>query len=618
MRSPDTLQRSEHSTQATLSRTRTWAAIIVTVSLFVRLLHCAAISDSGFLKFPIYYEQSDMFAFWEWAQRIAAGDWLGRDTYHPYFDWMKQLGPLDQWYQWWGGKNIFHQAPIYPYFLAMLLTFTHSLTAVTCTQLVLGSFQPLVLFFLARRLFQDDRVAVISGLLAALYGPFVFFQGAILRDWLLPMVEPFILLMILRALDRKSLGAWLVAGVVMGVAALVKETTLALSGLALLWTLFQFRTSWRQAARPFALVSLGVLLGLSPLIIRNAVVGAPLLAISVQGAGNLIVGLNPAEAAAGQVTKPSDLSRMISQRSGSSALAALRELLYEYRGDYSPLIHHELQKVRALIDPAEVADNLSYSYGQELSPILRFLPTYGLIFPLGAAGLLILLFRRPAVSLLFIYLSAACAVQLVTFVVARFRLSLVPVLLLGASYVLVHAWEHYRATRLWHLAAITGGVMAITAVQQWVMPIVGPSHDLRLAEYLHAAEAYSVEGRYALAVDEVARFRIRAASSAAHALQVDVASALESDYQLQWAEALLALNDAAAARTHLLAAEKAFARQTSFADLPYSLAVIYLQLGESDHAASLFRQFLARAPNDPLAEDARYKLKELSPVEGRR
>ena len=52
-----------------------------------------------------------MSAFWHWAQSILAGDWLG--------------------------KEIYHQAPLYPYLLAVVLAVKNSPTFAIGAQLLL-------------------------------------------------------------------------------------------------------------------------------------------------------------------------------------------------------------------------------------------------------------------------------------------------------------------------------------------------------------------------------------------------------------------------------------------------------------------------------------------------
>ena len=171
--------------------------IIVALGLLFRLIHFQALADTAFLKIPLIYTQSDMYAFWEWAQEILDGDLLGRNTYHFYYNWMGELASQETWYRWWGGKEVFQQAPLYPYWLAGILALSNiSIEFVIFLQLVLGSLHPLVMYYLARRVF-NENVGLIAATFTAIYGPFIFNQGALLRDWIPPILEPLALLALL-------------------------------------------------------------------------------------------------------------------------------------------------------------------------------------------------------------------------------------------------------------------------------------------------------------------------------------------------------------------------------------------------------------------------------------
>ena len=105
-----------------LSRTgKIVLALILVGTLGLRCLH---LYDR--LQSPLAHPEeltsmssTDIAAFATWAKQIAAGDVLCRDTYHPYMDWMTQIAPLTTFERWWGGKEIYHQSPLYPYLLAV-------------------------------------------------------------------------------------------------------------------------------------------------------------------------------------------------------------------------------------------------------------------------------------------------------------------------------------------------------------------------------------------------------------------------------------------------------------------------------------------------------------------
>src|SRR5262249_48731303 len=116
---------------------------IVIVALVVRFAHFATIAGTAFPKFPLTFDQSDMNTYWEWAHKILAGDWVGRETYHPAFNWMEGIAPQETWYRWWGGKAIFQQAPLYVYWVAAVLAVSRqSIEFISLVQLIVGAFQP--------------------------------------------------------------------------------------------------------------------------------------------------------------------------------------------------------------------------------------------------------------------------------------------------------------------------------------------------------------------------------------------------------------------------------------------------------------------------------------------
>src|SRR5262249_34548281 len=121
--------------------------IIFFVALTVRLVYLWQIHDSPFFSTLM----GDARAYDAWAQRIAGGDWIGRD--------------------------VFYQAPLYPYALGVLYAIAgRSLVVVRICQAVLGSIACGLLGAATARLF-TPRTGLGAGLLLALYAPAIFFDG---------------------------------------------------------------------------------------------------------------------------------------------------------------------------------------------------------------------------------------------------------------------------------------------------------------------------------------------------------------------------------------------------------------------------------------------------------
>src|SRR5262249_39246530 len=290
------------------------------------------IEDTAFPDLPLLLNQTDLFSNVEWPRTILGGDWLGRSTYHPYFNWMRERGTAEAWYRWWGGQMILQQAPLYPYWVAgWSAILGESLRWVRLVQLVLGALDSLVICWLARRLC-DVRVGLLAAAMTALYGPFIFHQGALLRDWLPPILEPLALLAIVRARDTDRLRDWLLAGGALGVALLAKETLLLFLPLLALWLFVQYGYAWRNACLAGAALILGLTVMLSPVFIRNAMVGAPLLALSNRAAEGFIEGNAPDSQSVG-FNVPDSLPGIL-ERANGHFTAVVYETLRLYKGDW--------------------------------------------------------------------------------------------------------------------------------------------------------------------------------------------------------------------------------------------------------------------------------------------
>ena len=91
---------------------------------------------------PLFYNLAgDARTYDEWAQQIAAGEWLG--------------------------AGVFYQAPLYPYFLGFLQTFVgNDLWFIRLIQITIGSLSCALLFVAGRALF-SRAIGVAAGLILA-------------------------------------------------------------------------------------------------------------------------------------------------------------------------------------------------------------------------------------------------------------------------------------------------------------------------------------------------------------------------------------------------------------------------------------------------------------------
>ena len=505
--------------------------IVISGALVVRLLHFWFISQTAFPKLTFRLTEFDMYATWQWAQTIIAGDILGKNTYHPYSSWVKDIAPVETWYRWWGGKEIFQQTPLYPYFVAALAAVSNSsINFILLVQLTIGAAHPLIIFFLGRRLF-GETAGLIAAALTAFYGPFIFYQGTLLRDWLPPILEPAALLLLLKAKDRGAWADWILAGAVIGVAILTRESAVLLLPIALLWLLWELDWNVSRLVKSGAAVLIGVFVAVSPLIARNLIVGAPPLALSNRTAETLIEG----NAAVTEEFVDVRYIKRIMERSGGRISSVVREVIESYHGDFTAALDKYGTKLRAILGPVDIPDNLNYYYGREISPPLAFgTVSFSFIFPFGVLGFI--LSRRS--WLLMLYGLTVLATLLILPAFGRYRLTLAPVVILYAAagaVWLTEAWQ--RNGPRWFLACIAAA--AAIGILQYIMTPSLPLNVSRLhggIEYTTSTSVYRDEKRFDRAAAELQKLESVARDYPGGESLVPVARLRQRAIYMDWAK----------------------------------------------------------------------------------
>ena len=185
---------------------------IFLVALAVRLVHVWQLRASPFFDVLL----GDAHGYDEWARRIAGGEWIGRD--------------------------VFYQAPLYPYFLgAIYAVVGHSLFAVRVIQALIGSASCALLALAGRRFF-SPTVGSVAGLGLALYAPAVFFDGLLQKSVLDVFFLSLALWFVSRLLDEPTeRRLWLSLGLAMGALSLTRENALVFIVVILAWCLLLVR-----------------------------------------------------------------------------------------------------------------------------------------------------------------------------------------------------------------------------------------------------------------------------------------------------------------------------------------------------------------------------------------
>ena len=186
----------------------------------------------------------------------------------------------------------------------------------------------------------------------------------------------------------------------------------------------------------------------------------------------------------------------------------------------------------------------------------------------------------------------------------RYRLTLVPVLLMYAAVGLIWIFNAFREKRFLRAAGGVGLILAVAVIQHAWIPLgtsdgYGPG-----AGYLPAARVYAVEGRFDRAVAEMVRLRQEAGQAPRSAGMVLDAFLLGRDYRPLWAKQLIEHGRRGEARQQVDQAA-AYTRIAELSYPQYNLGLLYLKLDESEKAKEAFDRFLGLEPEGSRADDVR-------------
>jgi tetratricopeptide (TPR) repeat protein len=377
-----------------------------------------------------------------WAKQIAGGDWIG--------------------------DRVFFMGPLYPYFLALVYkALGPDLVAVKLIQGFLGGLTAGLTFLLAREAF-GIVAGLIAGFLAALYVPFIFYDSSILFPVLATLLNAAMLYFLYRGITRGASNSFLLAGVLAGLSAAGNASVLAFGPLAVAFILLSGKAALKIRLQRALLLAAGVAAVVIPITIRNAVVGHDFVPLTSNAGLNFFIGNNQkstgayvkpeeldvyedpegkaiAEAAVGRELKPSEVSGYWRERAmgfvrgnpGAFASGLLRKAFYFWSVYEVPQIEH-------------------LPFEKRYSWLLRIpSPSFGIVCPLGILGVFLALRRRREAWLLLLFILAYSFTIITFFVVARYRLPMVPALMVFAAYT-VCWWVRAGTGRRYKDLAISG------------------------------------------------------------------------------------------------------------------------------------------------------------------
>lgn len=432
-------------------RERGYLLAIFLVAFVLRIAYVFQISSAPFFDQPM----GDSQLYLDRALEISNGDWLGREVF-------------------------FHSSPPYPYFMALCLGFGRgSLMPLYVVQALLGAANCVLIALLARRVSGGRTAAMgVAGFMAAAYGLLAFFDGDLLMIFMTLFFVDVALLLLIEARDTGRVRWAVAAGVAFGMGALDKVNLLVFAPFAMWFLAADMRVQverWNIRLAGAFLAALA--LTIAPVTVRNWVVGHDLVLVSSNSGVNFFIGNNPeadgsflappasglqdpwlyesslavATKALGHPAKPSEASSYWTDR----ALSFFAEQPLAALG----LLGH---KAKLFLNAYEIPGHMNFYYVRsEHAPVLRWMFVgFGLVAALAVAGITLRTGRKrdDATRLLVAFAVVYSCTVIAFFVTERYRLPIVPILIVFAALSLVGAWDAWRARRWGSLAWWTGAI----------------------------------------------------------------------------------------------------------------------------------------------------------------
>ena len=417
--------------------------------------------------------------------------------------------------KWIGDDASFHSSPAYPYFLALVYAvFGHSYTAVRIIQSLIGIGSCTLIFFITRKLIGSPQ-AIISGLIAALYAPSVYFDSELLMISLVVFASLSALALLLTYSERGHAWLSLAAGACLGFGALGKPNLLLFLPAAIFWIWWSAGRLGRprRAGRAAALLACGTAIMIAPITIQNYVVAQDFVLTSSNGGINFFIGNN--EEALG--TFRIDYS-MRADLYGGSKRYAERALGRELRPSEvsSFWFHKGLEFIRnnpgrelwllgrkflLFWNAFEIPNHYNFYFFRRISNLLRLDPVlFAWVVPFGFLGIFVLRSAWRKHLLLYLFAAAYLVSLLPFFVTSRYRLPVVPVMMIFAGHGLYWLWGKLVAKNRRGLAApLVVLALALVVVN---LPIV----DVSFAhQYAILGAVYRDRGDYAQAAEQFRR-----------------------------------------------------------------------------------------------------------------
>jgi len=520
---------------------------------------------------------------------------------NPYFDYpIMDENYHDVWAQEIAEGNVFvnvpfYRAPAYPYFLGFIYSiFGHGYYIPRLIGIIIGSLSCVLIYLVGKELFKPN-IGILAALLACFYSMFLYFDSMLLTTNLEVFFCLFGILWLLFWLKTKKNLHLVLFGILWGLASITRPNFLIFVPIFVFYLLFSFNKEPLKKRLQFVIIFfIGVVPALVAVILINIFAGKDTVWVAWNGGINFYLGNNQ-YANGWSATSPEldatwwggyrDAIIIAEQKMGQKLLPSQISNYWFKQGfdyivskplDWAGLM---LKKIYLMFNSFEISNNQNIQSFILFSPLMRIpLLNYGLIISLAIWGIVCSDKKRVVIIIFLFMLSYALSIVLF-FVNARYRMPLVPFLLIFAAVAVLWIIQKFVEKKYKH------AVLSIFIIGGLFVFANSDFYGTHSVDYnriqVSLGNRFSESGEYNRAVQEFKK---------------------ALDYNPQNTDALNALGTTYIMMGKPYDAMRVFRESIHInnnADALCKLGVIYFQFGWMDSAQSCFNDAMIMGSTNP-------------------
>ncbi|MEK6590638.1 MAG: glycosyltransferase family 39 protein [Nitrospinota bacterium] len=389
---------------------------LIILYLFIFAITIRGIYFYGFMDNPFFDFISpafDQINFDKGAIGFASGDILARG----------------------GGEQY---SPLYKYFLGIIyLIFGRNFYAIWSVQFFIGALSSVFMYLITVRLF-NNRVAAICSLFYAMYGPNIFYEGKLIRESLTEFLSIISFYYLLRYKEDTGLRYAILSSAFLSLLVQCRPNTVLIFPFVLfyLYAVILRNLSIRLKIKHISIfLSFFILVG-TPLMIRTVMVHNKFVFYDASGPKTILTGNLPEYSGVGWEDELDVVAvrNSINQDDYKEVVKYIFKRLYSSPVDYIKLYG---RKIYWFFNNYEYPSNLNYYLFQEFSPVLKNpLGSFSLLVSLSFVGIFLTIRDYKKYLHLYFFIAGLILSVIIVYPTARFRITVVPFLMIFASYTI--------------------------------------------------------------------------------------------------------------------------------------------------------------------------------------